>query len=304
MAHLVPQDRKERPMPYRLLREDATLEASLRRIAGEELSAALAQLDGGAGPDAAGVHDIRKRIKKLRGLLRLVRPGFADYAAENAALRDTARDLSALRDAEVRIATFDKVAGSPCPPGLARARARLLAHRDEVLAHPAGVEAPRAALARLRERAAGWALTGRDRDILAEGLAATRRKARAAGKAATRTPTIEALHDWRKRAKDHWYQARLLTPVWPDMMSVLAEELSRFTEDLGDHHDLAVLHEMIRNLPAGVVSQKAALDLDRRIADAQTEIEARAFPHGARLFAGEPEAMADLWVRWWRLWRA
>jgi len=29
-----------------------------------------------------------------------------------------------------------------------------------------------------------------------------------------------------------------------------------------------------------------------------------AFPLGARLFAGEPEEIADLWVKWWKVWRA
>ena len=49
---------------------------------------------------------------------------------------------------------------------------------------------------------------------------------------------------------------------------------------------------------------EAADLLTARIQDAQTGIEAMAFPLGARLFAGEPEEIADLWVKWWKVWRA
>jgi hypothetical protein len=41
----------------------------------------------------------------------------------------------------------------------------------------------------------------------------------------------------------------------------------------------------------------------RRVREAQQEIEAHVFAEGRRLFAGDPKAMAKLWVRWWTLWR-
>ena len=40
------------------------------------------------------------------------------------------------------------------------------------------------------------------------------------------------------------------------------------------------------------------------VRDAQTAIESSAFALGARLFAGNPEEMADLWLKWWKIWRA
>jgi CHAD domain-containing protein len=102
-------------MPYRLSPDDKTLRHALRRLARSELGAALAHVsDGPMTP--AGVHDIRKRIKKLRGALRLVRPGFAAFKPENAALRDAARALASARDAEVRLATLDGVFPTLPPP--------------------------------------------------------------------------------------------------------------------------------------------------------------------------------------------
>src|SRR5215475_2007881 len=61
-------------------------------------------------PDDERIHSIRKRCKKLRGLLRLVRPSLGDtYERENAYFRDVARALSPLRDVHVTLAAFDAV---------------------------------------------------------------------------------------------------------------------------------------------------------------------------------------------------
>ena len=73
-------------------------ETAFRAIALDQLGEALSDLDR---PDSSGrpaVHEGRRRTKKLRGLLRLVRAGFADFGRENRALRDAAALLSHLRD--------------------------------------------------------------------------------------------------------------------------------------------------------------------------------------------------------------
>ena len=73
---------------------DESAAAAVRRIADEQLGAARASLaSAGGGDTASAVHDCRKRCKKLRGLVRLVRPALGkQYKAVNAALRDAARE--------------------------------------------------------------------------------------------------------------------------------------------------------------------------------------------------------------------
>jgi len=76
------------------------LDAEVRRIATELIDHAVAQIDGTkTAPHEAihhdvhheAVHEVRKDCKKLRGLLRLVRPAVPKlYTHENAAFRDTA----------------------------------------------------------------------------------------------------------------------------------------------------------------------------------------------------------------------
>jgi CHAD domain-containing protein len=84
---------------------DASLQDGVRRIAVEQISAMLGEIDDASLGRDETVHQLRKRCKKLRGLVRLVRPGFEDDRSENATFRDAARGLSALRDADVLIET-------------------------------------------------------------------------------------------------------------------------------------------------------------------------------------------------------
>jgi hypothetical protein len=73
-------------------------ETVLRRIAREEIGAAIEDIDSAADLHEA-VHEVRKRLKRIRGLLRLFRPAFPAYFAENAWFRDEAARLSELGDA-------------------------------------------------------------------------------------------------------------------------------------------------------------------------------------------------------------
>jgi len=79
------------------LQLDETVEDGLRRIAVELIDDSIGWLDrSDRAPDAA-VHEVRKDCKKLRGLLRLVRPAApALYRAENRIFRDAARPLKAM----------------------------------------------------------------------------------------------------------------------------------------------------------------------------------------------------------------
>jgi CHAD domain-containing protein len=286
-------------MTYAFDLADADLTASLRRIAGQELDAALARLDRIDAPEA--VHGLRKNLKKTRALLRLVRTGFPAQPSINLALREVGLALSARRDAAVRLATLDRLF-----PDRPQALRSLRAALDQAGDGPApALNADlRDTLLQLRDSARDWSLSGRDDRILREGLTATRRKAQGAADAARRSPgTAERFHDWRKRAKDHWYQARLFAPVWPDLFRPLVASADRLGEILGDHHDLAVLEAHVAGLPDTAATDQARRMLDARLSEARGRIEAEAFPLAARLFAGDPEDMARHWIDLRRVWR-
>ncbi len=291
----------ERPsnMAYAFHPADPTLAASLRRIVDEELTAAMTGLTKIDKPDA--VHGIRKNLKKTRALLRLVRAGLEDQPAANVALQEVGLALSARRDAQVRLATLDHLFPDP-PPVLQPLRTQLAAESQA----PAASLAPGLieALAGVRDKVTRAKLSGKDDRVLRQGLAITRRKARSAVEAAQENPAdAELIHNWRKRAKDLWYQSRLFAPTWPELFKPIVTSADRLGAALGDHHDLSVLGLHATSLPEAIMPDLARRMLDARLRDTQAKLEAETFPLSARLFAGDPEDVAALWVDWRRVWR-
>lgn len=286
-------------MAYAFDLSDTTLSASLRRIFQEELGAALARLDRIDQPEA--VHGIRKNLKKTRALLRMVRGGLHAQPALNIALREIGLALSARRDAQVRVSTLDRLFPDT-PEALRPLRSALQSGATSPAEVPHSDLRDR--LAALLDRARDLNLSGKDDRILREGLAVTRARAHRAARAAHAAPDIaERVHDWRKRAKDHWYQSRLFAPCWPELFRPIVASADRLGEILGDHHDLSVLAAHVAGLPDATVPDLARHLLDARLRDAQTRIEAEAHPLSARLFAGDPDEVAALWVDWRRVWR-
>src|SRR5882724_8492095 len=87
-------------MTYRF-QSNETIPAAVQRIAAELLDEALEHTNAKIKLDVA-VHDTRVCFKKMRGLLRLVRPELVEeeYKRENVFYRDLNRQLSSLRDAD------------------------------------------------------------------------------------------------------------------------------------------------------------------------------------------------------------
>ncbi len=280
-------------MSFRLHPSDHDATALLRRIAAEELGAISAD---------AGVHDARKRIKKMRAALRLVRSGFAGAAAEGAILQGAARALSGQRDAEVMLAVFDRLAEAGEAPALrAHLAARITAAADDGTAFATFL----ATLAPVHDRAPHWTVKGKSGRVLTAGLTQTRTRAcRAMDRAQRAGPDSEAMHDWRKRIKDLWYQSRLFHPVWPVAMEPLMTAAGDLGEALGDHHDLVVFRAVLAQVMTDPTFAEDATRLRARAARMQSAIGDKAYPDSARLLAGDPAAIATQWVNWWHLWRA
>lgn len=310
-------------MAYRLSIADE-LPTSVRACAREQLQGAIDQLDegGGHGDPAKAIHEARKHLKKVRALLRLVRPALGEqaYRRENDALRDAAGQLSATRDADVLVATVDALAehaaGRLPASDFAVLRDALAAEAATRRARPASVggDAAAGAADRSGDTAAGavsqelrdalarvetWPLDGGDWETVVAAVTRAYARGRRDGRRAAEQPTVEALHQWRKRVKDLWYHHRLLKPVWPDVVSAYGEEAHVLSELLGDDHDLAVLRD---RLVAGVaLPPGAAADLTALLAlvdERRGRLQEDARRLAARLYAESPRAFERRWRRW------
>src|SRR5262245_17833808 len=96
------------------LRIDEALPNGIHRIAKKEIEKVRECVDGSskASRDEM-VHEARKGLKKLRALVRLVRPGVGGklYRRENIAFRDISRPLTEVRDAKILVEALDRTTG-------------------------------------------------------------------------------------------------------------------------------------------------------------------------------------------------
>jgi len=95
-------------MAYRLKSKESVPEG-IKRIVKEEFDAGLQQLNGKSRPNRdQAVHEARKSVKKIRAVLRLMRPELnGAYDAQIDKLRTVGRKLSEFRDAGAIVDTFD-----------------------------------------------------------------------------------------------------------------------------------------------------------------------------------------------------
>jgi CHAD domain-containing protein len=299
-------------MPYRFTADDASVEAGLRRIAREQAEKAIAEIDDPTVDRHETVHQVRKRAKKLRAAVRLVRPALDAYKAENRALRDAARPLSPVRDAQALTEAYDALTAAYDDQIDRRAfgsiRARLTRRRKaldrDTDALDTGLGDMREAMIALTRRLPGWSLDEAGFDAIEGGLAKTYGRAVKAKARAATAPSTESLHEWRKRAKYHWYHARLLREMWPPEMKVHRDAADDLADLLGDDHDLGVLRATLADDPdafgtARDVQAFVAL-IDRR----RAVLQQRAWALGDRVMAEGPDALARRWRAYWLAWTA
>lgn len=283
---------------YKVDPKAGDVEAAFRAIAKDQLDEALA--DFGEDEDGRSViHELRRRCKKLRGLLRLVRPAFPDYARENAAIRDAAALLSHLRDAEVLKDSVVALGKEKPSAALQRVAARLGAAATGPEAGDR-LEKFRAQLGAVRERAAHWSLTRSGPNAVLPGFVDLHRMARRdlAEAAETRDPV--ALHDWRKANKYHGFHLDLLKRLAPDVFGAEVGLVDRLSEILGEHHDLVVLDHAVAADPARFGDEADVAALSAAAEARRSALESDAFALGRQIYAERPSAVRERIGAYWK----
>lgn len=286
----------------------------LRRTAVETLDEAIRLLDGLAGADVDGsidrVHRTRKRCKETRGLLRLARRaiGDEDYAEVDALVRDAARELSALRDTQVVMATvsrlidhadddersvLEELYADVSHTGVAASR---------IDAADPRVRSARKLLKQARKRARRWDLVDDVSPLVEGAVRAHRQGAKALGRLLSEGDD-EYSHEWRKRVKHLWYQTRLLQAAAPPMLDPVIAIADECAEALGDDHDLAVLVELLDDAD-GPRRHLGDASCDRAVAAArrrQDELREQALRLGRILYAESSPSLGQRLGAYWAL---
>jgi CHAD domain-containing protein len=257
------------------------------------------------------IHEARKSFKRLRAVVRLMHEELGPelYRRENVAFRDAGRPLSDARDAKVLVDAFDallahfaaEVVADPFVP-----LREILVHRRIQAGGVLNEQTIQTVVAQIqdaRQRVMDWPLAHDGWDGLAPGLRRLYADGRDAFEVAYKHPAFETFHEWRKRVKDLWYAMELLSPVWPELMQPLGEQVHLLSDYLGDDHDLAVLRQTLQDDP-GAQAHRIAVDALTVLVEARRlELQQSAKVLGDRLFTDKPKPFVRRLRAYWRAWR-
>lgn len=290
---------------------DESAQDAVIRVAREQIGKAIDEIQDDDLDRHETVHQVRKRCKKLRGLIRAVRPALGKtYKKENACFRDAARSLSYVRDAQSLLECLDDLtehfADETDSSFAAGVREHLVARRRQVADDEVGLdERLDRFLVTMQEayhRAGTWKLSEEDFDAVAGGLRKTYQRGYKAMRKAYDKPSAERFHEWRKRTKYHWYHLRLLRPVWKPVVKKVCGEADDLSDLLGDEHDLAVLRDTLLDDPAAFGGERELEALLGLIGRRRLALQQQARLLGERVFAENPDALVARFGAYWQAW--
>ena len=144
------------------LRPGESLRKGVKRIVRGQLKKVREQADRlASGEKSADVHDIRKRFKRVRAVMRLVRNeiGGRAYRRDNTAIRDAGRTLSDVRNGKVMLESLaalenqaDAPAREPCDVLGRFLRVRQVEVRDQLKENQQAAEALKRTIEETRQR--------------------------------------------------------------------------------------------------------------------------------------------------------
>jgi CHAD domain-containing protein len=297
-------------MAYRF-KHGQTVPQNVKRIASAELGSAIEHLRGKVGVSREdAVHEVRKSLKKARALLRLVKSDLGDFFDdENVQLRDTGKQLSDLRDASALVVTLDDLRkqanGSASGAPMSKVRQVLTEHKRN-LEEEAGTQKllPRLAssLVRARRSIRYWPLKTDGFTAIEAGIEKSFRDGKKALAEARRTGKREDFHEWRKRAKDLWYQIRLLQKMGAGELDGHERALKALEDALGNDLNLAILSERVQALAAGNGTRAKAAAVNKAIESARGELRRRALKIGDAIYSEKPKAFTREIGKLWKAW--
>ncbi len=290
-----------------------SVQKSIRRIGREQIDKAIGEIDDpGLGRHEA-IHQVRKRCKRLRALVRLVRPALGQtYQRENACFRDVARDLAGIRDEQSMVEALERLLASrkdserrSFDPVLNELRARRDLAAASTGQDPDGLLAEaRKALTKTRKRIGRWQLDSSGFEAVDGGFSKTYKRGRKAARRAFRTGDASEFHEWRKRVKYHVHHLQLLRPLWPPVTKAWRKEAKALADILGDDHDLAILDSLLESEGEQLAEKRPRQQLQRIIREEQHRLRQQAWEIGQRLYAEKPKALSKRCQRYWRTWQA
>jgi len=311
------------PCPRTVVCSDTAMSFSLKRkesvahgwhrLVDQEFDAAESSIRALKKPErrAEEVHGARKHLKRLRALYQFSSEplGRELCAKETSFLRDVARNLSAVRDVEVKGSTLEmitresKLSRSASIEKLQQSWARRRDRLATMAARPGTISVLVSSLSAARRRFDLLPIPEGDWHLVSHALSRSYRRARKGFLAASDPlQNEEALHEWRKRVKALEYQLGVLKKVHRSV-AAMSDKLHRLTEILGDEHDLFVLKASLAESEVGFVKTTTCKRVLATIETRRSKLRNRALKLGEAVFQEKTRQFLERLHERWREWR-
>lgn len=298
-------------MSFRL-ENNETLSFGLKRIVLELIDNSVFHFAKGNGSFNEDVHETRKNFKKIRTILRLIKSTIQieSFRIENSFYADSGRVLSDLRDSTVLIMIFDKLLKKS---ELEMSSFDFSVFRNFLIEKHKHISASKhqksevvnslsTDLLLARSRVFDWQISGDSFKIIKKNLQRIYEQGQNYMFAVFNEAVKENVHEWRKRVKNLWYSMRLLSNIWPEIMSPLVILLGKLSDILGDTNDLFLLKQRIisnqSKFKDGHHTKELIIFIDKRIIDLLRDarsIGRKVYSEDSQYFVGRMQNYFEIW---------
>jgi CHAD domain-containing protein len=282
---------------------DESVKKGVRRLLQKQIKNSLQLLIASDTSQEESVHEVRKNFKKIRSILRLIRPeiGTRVYREQNRCFRNAGRPLSQVRDAQIFVQALDSLSTRKFRSTHALLKSDLEALKQKILKEENMLDAIAKSLSSAWKELASWCRLSNKWKSFGQGLKQTYRKARQAYQAAKADPATPKLHEWRKQMKYLRYQLELLAPVNEQALERRIKLAHRLGDVLGDDHDLSALRIRVADHVNG--NEKGPNEFFELLDKRRAKLIEQARRLGRRFFR-DPESAAMAEIRDdWKAWR-
>ncbi|QIA09199.1 CHAD domain-containing protein [Draconibacterium halophilum] len=245
------------------------------------------------------IHEVRTNIKKIRGLLRLLRHEIGDdnFREMNKYYRELAMEVAPLRDDTSQIELLQEIKSKLHNPAVTKALDKIISqHRRnrknafENFKQSGHAEDIKQMMLSLQQMMHSLNFAGDPESFILKSLQHIYMQARGAFETTEFLNNDEIYHYWRKQVKYLTYHLMLLNKAWPNSIRAYISDLSILGSTLGKLHDLNLFHEAIKNKSILIPEKQSREKLMRYLYNRRLGLRKRVQALGEQCFAESSEA--------------
>jgi CHAD domain-containing protein len=289
------------------LQADEPLRAGVLRVVDSLVKNAVERIRYPSNDRVEDLHSVRVTIKRLRAILRLVRPAMRkrSFDRENGRLRSAARRLSIARDADVARQTLatlpfakqsEKDAGAVALAGFRKNGSPEPDISKTMKVTALDLDETRRNLHRLQISRGEW-------KVIEPGVRKVYRQCRKRMERAVGHGDDDAYHKWRIRMKSLYYELQMLQFVWPAHLTKMVAGLNKLQDQIGADHDLVVLKRSLDRNPDRFGGSGSVEPILRSVNNKRRKLRRTTDPLGKAIFDQTSRSFVRELGQHWNNWR-